>query len=101
MSIFHRRTVPSRAQRRQALVHQKHHVVASGEIPPDDLERIGRLARTPTPCWCRMCGNPRRWAKGKLRLTSREHGSRETIRQELHDLREGCSRRIPRGVKNL
>lgn len=101
MSIFHRRTVPSRARRRQALVHQKHRVVASDEVLADDLKRIGRLARTPTPCSCWMCGNPRRWAKGKLRLTSREHGSRETIRQELRDMREACSRRIPRGVKNL
>lgn len=101
MSTFHRRTVPSRARRRQALVHQKHRVVAAGEIPAGDLTRIGRLARTPTPCSCRMCGNPRRWAKGKLRLTSSEHGSRALIQQELRDMWEECSRRIPRDVKNL
>jgi len=34
----------------------------------DDRERsklLGRLAETPKPCSCWMCGNPRRYGEGK------------------------------------
>ena len=31
-----------------------------------------RLARTPTPCSCPMCGNPRKFAKGAERMTYAE-----------------------------
>lgn len=33
---------------------------------------IGRAGTTPVPCSCPMCGNPRRTAKGKERLTMQE-----------------------------
>jgi len=33
---------------------------------------IGRAGVTPVPCSCFMCGNPRRKAKGKERLTMQE-----------------------------
>lgn len=33
----------------------------------------GKLARTPTPCSCAMCGNPRRHAKGFWRRTLAEN----------------------------
>jgi len=48
--------------------------------PTDDPARIGRIARTPKPCSCYMCGNPRRSALGKDkdRLTIQE-------RRALHD----------------
>lgn len=33
---------------------------------------LGRLCSTPAPCSCFMCGNPRKYAKGKERLTVQE-----------------------------
>lgn len=30
-----------------------------------DTRQIGKLARTPTPCSCHMCGNARKWQRGK------------------------------------
>lgn len=33
---------------------------------------VGRAGTSPVPCSCFMCGNPRRKAKGKERLTMQE-----------------------------
>lgn len=43
---------------------------------------IGRVGTTPVPCSCSMCGNPRRFAKGKQRLTIQE---RRALRNMLDD----------------
>jgi hypothetical protein len=36
-------------------------------LRPDepDRARVGLYARTPRPCSCRMCGNPRRYSGGR------------------------------------
>lgn len=34
---------------------------------------VGKSTRTPTPCSCAMCGNPRRHAKGARRKTLAEY----------------------------
>lgn len=33
---------------------------------------IGQAGITPVPCSCMMCGNPRRWYRGKHALTMQE-----------------------------
>lgn len=42
-----------------------------------DAETISKLARTHKPCSCYLCGNPRKWMKGKDRLTLQERRARE------------------------
>lgn len=52
---------------------------AMAAVPDDPMQAAqaaGRLARTPTPCSCWMCGNPRRRAKGAARETVAEHRER-------------------------
>jgi hypothetical protein len=35
-------------------------------------KRIGKMSHTPHSCSCRMCGNPRKYEKGKAKLTMQE-----------------------------
>lgn len=44
---------------------------------------IGRFGQTPCPCSCWMCGNQRKYGKGKNRLTLKE-------RLHLIDLKEAA-----------
>ncbi len=37
----------------------------------DDKRTVGRLARTPKPCSCFMCGNPRRYENERTRAERR------------------------------
>ena len=38
----------------------------------NDKRKLGFLIGTPHPCSCAMCGNPRRFFKGKDKLTMQE-----------------------------
>lgn len=50
---------------------------------------VGTVARTPTPCSCYMCGNPRRtsWG-GKEKLTIAERRMLEYYKYSLEELEE-------------
>lgn len=37
-----------------------------------DAATIGKVAAAPKSCSCWMCGNPRKWMKGRARLTMQE-----------------------------
>lgn len=54
--------------------------------PMDAEVAAGKLARTPTPCSCPMCGNPRKHAKGQWRRTLAEQKAFE--REETNRDRE-------------
>ena len=59
----------SRQKRREAMVHMKKRarVVLKkwhGREVTDPV-LIGKIATTPCPCSCHMCGNARKWQKGK------------------------------------
>jgi hypothetical protein len=41
-------------------------------------------AETPCPCSCAFCGNPRRFAKGRDRLTVQEARLAETLKLDLN-----------------
>jgi hypothetical protein len=49
-----------RKRRAQALIRLRYQ---SAHLADDVF--VGKLARTRTPCSCRMCGNPRKWFKQK------------------------------------
>lgn len=46
---------------------------------PWTARNVGMLGTTPSMCSCRMCGNPRRYAKGEERLTMQERKDRDSI----------------------
>ena len=45
---------------------------------------IGRAGVTPVPCSCFMCGNPRRKAKGKERLTMQEQKALAVMKESVN-----------------
>jgi len=54
-----------------------------------DSRQIGKLAQTPTPCSCHMCGNARKWERGKggsrTRQERREDQRHDETQTEAED----------------
>ena len=50
----------NRALRRHLLARAKRRVAVTHRYARGNARVIGMLARTPAPCSCPMCGNPRR-----------------------------------------
>lgn len=44
---------------------------------------FGSYRKTKSPCSCPACGSPRRYRKGKERLTMAERRAREAARQDM------------------
>ena len=74
-----------RAERRQAERRKKakvkrivketwyHNPQARADSSLAENERfVGKMAATSHPCSCRCCGNPRKYCKGKERMTMQE-----------------------------
>lgn len=64
--------MPTRAQRRhdrwRLRTKRASYAVAKGDPTP---RRLGKLARTATPCSCEMCRNPRRAVYAEVTLAER------------------------------
>ncbi len=89
-AIYSRMRRAIRRHNRTRLFRRRRHYWGYGSnMFPE--EAIPSVIDTPTPCSCWMCGNPRRYSKGRYRFTIQEIKFTESIQAEIEDIGEAGS----------